>query len=337
MIITEKVKVKITNSNKVHLELKGYIGSLKDEIEINVEDLSDGSHCLIEVSCDVCGNTKTIMYKEYIKSFTKYEKYACSSKCAYEKNKKTCLQKYGVESFSKTDKFKEKTENTCLERFGTKCPLLSEDIKNRIKETMFERYGVYHNTESSYIIDNRIERTFKKYGIKHTTQLNNVKEKIKNVIKEKYGVENVTQLDWVKEKIKNTCLEKYNVQNPMQKLDIFEKQQKSGKQIKFHPESNLYYRSSYELDFLNFCVENNLVVKKGLVFNFNYNGKNKYYYSDFFIPKYNLVIEIKSDYYYEKYKQLNEKKKENVIKSNYDFMFIINKKYVELSKIIKYE
>jgi hypothetical protein len=335
MIITKKVKLRITNSNKKYLESKGYFGSLKDDIEIDVNHLSVGSHSIIEVCCDVCGKSKFIIYKQYLNSFKKYNYYTCSSKCASGKNKKTCLDKYGVDSFTKTDEYKEKFEATCLEKFGTKNPLLSEDVKDKIKTTMFERYGVYHNTESSVVIDNRKINTLTKYGVEHTTQLDTVKEKIKTVIKEKYGVENVTQLDWVKEKIKNTCLVKYNSNSPMQKLEIFEKQQKNGYYIKNHLKTGLYYRGTYELDFLNFCVKYNLDVKKGLVFNFIYNGKNKYYYSDFFIPKYNLIVEIKSDYYYEKYKQINEKKKEAVIESNYDFIFIINKKYVEFLKKIK--
>jgi hypothetical protein len=64
------------------------------------------------------------------------------------------------------------------------------------------------------------------------------------------------------------------------------------------------------------------------------NGKIKVYFSDFFIPEINTVIEIKSSYYYNKYLKLNKIKKNETIKAGYNHLFIIDKDYTQLLKIL---
>ena len=58
---------------------------------------------------------------------------------------------------------------------------------------------------------------------------------------------------------------------------------------------------------------------------YEYNGKEKYYHPDFFIEELNLIVEIKSDYYYDLYLEKNIRKKKSCIEQGYDFIFIINK------------
>ena len=65
-----------------------------------------------------------------------------------------------------------------------------------------------------------------------------------------------------------------------------------------------------------------------------YKDKNKIYFPDFYIPKFNLVCEIKSDYYYNKDLELNLAKKEAASSQGYNFLFIIDKNYNDLLDII---
>ena len=65
------------------------------------------------------------------------------------------------------------------------------------------------------------------------------------------------------------------------------------------------------------------------------NGKKHTYHSDFYIDKYNLIVEIKSSYTYnydidknlakEKYSKLN----------GYNFIFIIDKNYEYFNKLLE--
>ena len=65
------------------------------------------------------------------------------------------------------------------------------------------------------------------------------------------------------------------------------------------------------------------------------NERDKVYFPDFYIPKYNLIVEVKSAYTYDKELDLNLTKKEWSIRSGYDFIFIIDKNYDELLDIDK--
>jgi len=63
-------------------------------------------------------------------------------------------------------------------------------------------------------------------------------------------------------------------------------------------------------------------------------NKNRVYHSDFFLSKYNLVCEVKSDYTFNDDYEENIIKKEYTISAGYNFLFIIDKNYIELEKII---
>lgn len=56
--------------------------------------------------------------------------------------------------------------------------------------------------------------------------------------------------------------------------------------------------------------------------------------SDFYLPKFNLICEIKSDYYYQKYLSLNISKKKESENLGYNFIFVKDKKYNELISTI---
>lgn len=79
-------------------------------------------------------------YREFC-SRTCFWQVTTQSEEVKEKRKKTCLEKYGTESFMSTDKFKKMTKETCLERYGmTNFGGTPESIA-KIKATKLERYG----------------------------------------------------------------------------------------------------------------------------------------------------------------------------------------------------
>ena len=92
----------------------------------------------------------------------------------------------------------------------------------------------------------------------------------------------------------------------MQNTNIFIKTQKSGFQMKFHDNTKLNYRRTYEKDFLDYCFDNNISIEQGKRIKYSYDGKEHYYFSDFYYEPRNLI----------------------------DYLFIIDKNYTEFEKLL---
>ena len=85
MLITKTVKMKWSNRNVIWYKEKGYIfTNYKDEFEVKVEDLPDGSNVFVEVECDGCGeilkDKQWIKYKKCVRNDGKYYCKKCAVK-----------------------------------------------------------------------------------------------------------------------------------------------------------------------------------------------------------------------------------------------------------------
>ena len=141
-----------------------------------------------------------------------------------------------------------------------------------------------------------------------------------------HGVPHYFMLEKVKAKMRKTLFKKYGYENCMQNEAVFLRNQKSGCQAK--PYKNLYYRGSFELDFLE-KYHSNLNIRQGLSFDYTYKDKKQKYFSDFYLPEFNLIIEIKNSYAYNKHKKIIHAKKAAVLAAKYNFVMIVNKDYSE--------
>jgi hypothetical protein len=121
----------------------------------------------------------------------------------------------------------------------------------------------------------------------------------------------------------------------MQNPTIFKKQLLSSYKIIYYNEE-LFSQGSYELDFLNYCDKNNIIdiISNGPSLEYELNGKKHIYHVDFFIEKYNLIIEIKSSYTYNYDLDKNLVKREYSEKLGYNFLFIIDKNYEPLNEYL---
>ena len=75
----------------------------------------------------------------------------------------------------------------------------------------------------------------------------------------------------------------------------------------------LYYQGNFELKFINTCLKENIDIVNGPVIPYIYNNKKHLYTTDFYLPKYNMVIELKDNHIWHK-KQVESgkwEKKEN--------------------------
>lgn len=262
---------------------------------------------------------------------SKLEKYGDENYNNRIKYKQTILEKYGVENTFQVTEFQKKTKQTNLEKYGVEDSRSSSYVNNKRKKTKLEKHGdEYYNNRDKCKITN-LER----YGYDSSNKSPLIKfKKVKSMIS-KYGYISNSLTKESKEKLKNTNLERYGVEYPMQVIEFSSKQQKNAKKIEYYND-NLYFQGSYEKDFLTYM--NNLgnidLIKRGNMIKYEFEGKNKIHYPDFYIEKYNLIIEIKSSYYYNKHLDKNKSKMEACINLGYNYIFIINKNYSILDNIL---
>lgn len=210
MILSDYIKVVLNPSNIRRFKDLKYDGEINDEIDIRIEDLSNGSHALIDVKCDICGCIKKIKYNQLVK-YNYLDHYLCR-KCKNEKNllekygvtnvfqiekikekiKKTNIEKYGVDNPSKNVDIKNKKKLTCETHYGTTCPLSSEIIKNKSKNTLLIKYGVDNISKIDEIKRKKENTCIKNNGVKYISQSEDFKKRIKkkvlDFLKNKYGV-----------------------------------------------------------------------------------------------------------------------------------------------------
>jgi hypothetical protein len=297
MIIDEFINVKINSTNFKWYFEKGYGPFHKNDIiRIKINDLSVGSAVKIRVKCDICEKEMNMRYQYYLQRLKNKGYYVC----------------FGCKEI--------KSKITNVERYGCEYGLQSKEIQNKSKDTCMKKYGVDNISKVDYIKESRKDN-FKNI---------NFKNKSKDTWMEKYGVDNPSKSDIIKDKKIITTMKNWGVENPMQSYNLFEKSQISGKRINYHDETKLKYRGTYEKDFLDYCYSNNILIEKGPTIIYYHKNKKKYYHSDFYIPSKNLICEIKSDYYLNKYYDINQSKKEYAIKEGYNFNFVVNKNYSEL-------
>ena len=267
-------------------------------------------------TCKVCGNK--INFIDFRNGYNNHCSISCSMKDenVQNKRKKTCLEKYGVEHYNKTEESKEKHRNTNLKKYGVESVLQSEEIKEKIKETNFERYGVENYAQTDEC-KNKVKITcLEKYGVEYYFQSDDKKKKSKETCFEKYGVESYNKTDEYKEKTKQTNLEKYGVEYYFQSDDKKKKSKQTcierygvehysqtSKFAKYHRKQieydGLTFDSNWEVIVYKYCKENNISCEyqPDIIFEYEYNGKKHYYHPDFLIN--GKLYEVKGDHFFD--------------------------------------
>ncbi|MDD8057126.1 MAG: hypothetical protein PHV15_14785 [Thomasclavelia ramosa] len=168
--------------------------------------------------------------KEKLNSYLK-NKITCCNSCRYKKSfknqRKTLLEKYGVEFFSQISEAKEKRKKTLLERYGAECLSQIPAIKEKKKQTMLERYGVDNIAKLDSTKEKKRKVCLERYGVDNIAKLDSTKEKKRKTMLEKYGVDHALKTEPTKEKKKQTMLERYGVDYPTKNKEIIKKMLKS--------------------------------------------------------------------------------------------------------------
>lgn len=368
MLLDEYIDIKITNRNITHFKNLGYSVIFNKLCNVKIKDLCNNSLIKVNVSCDHCNNVEYASYDHYLSSFNKHDGLYFCGKCRQEGYKYMLKKKYGVENVFQLEKVKEKIKKSFNEKYGVDHVSKIKDVKSKIKEkynnkTQNEKQNIFikgrKTKKEKYINGNYDKEKYKetcneKYGFNSHLQCETIKAKIKQTFNEKYGsdsyigsiegqetkekrmlelygVKHPIQNTEIKLRIKETMLKKYGVEYPVQNKVFFEKCNFSAFRMNFFKNTGLIYQGTYELDFLEKYNEL-LIIENGPIIQYPYNGELKFYYSDFYIKKFNLIVEIKSSYTYFKFLEKNIAKKEACINKKYNFIYIINKDYIEFNE-----
>lgn len=248
--------------------------------------------------------------------------------CKEHTTKITNLEKYGCEWNISSKNNREKAKQTNLEKLGVENPLQSDIIKDKIKKTNLMKFGVSNVSHNKDILLKKERNNMMKYGKAHTLQLDDVKNKIKETNLERYGFVHHTQSPIIQYEIKQRNLKKYGVSHPMQLPEIAEKQQKSC----YHNKEYLWKTGEtsilqgnepqvlLELETQGFTYNEILTDKKDMPeIYYTLNNKRHRYFPDFYIPKENLIIEVKSQWTLELHKDKNQAKFQAVKKAGFNF------------------
>ena len=371
MIIHKYIKIEIIQKHLVFYTKMGYDIKIGDIISIMQNQLHSKSNVKIDVVCDICERETYISNRSYNINVKKNGSYSCP-KCGAKKHQELCIEKYGVKSYTQTEEYiiktrktklerygdekyvnMEKQKQTNLERYGSESYMGTTDFKDKSNITMLEKYDTLVPLRNDNIKEKWIKTNNEKYGTDYVLLNDGIKEKISETKLELYGDINFNNRD----KFKETCIELYGFDNPMKNSeycqrffdDFFSKHGErhpmhvkefsnkcinNGLKNKKYKDTDIYYQSTYENDFLEKYYDIINVVR-GEAIKYNFNESVHVYYPDFFISELNLIVEIKSSYWYEKQKDKNDTKRQSCIDNGFDFMFIINKDYTLFDSLIK--
>jgi len=206
---------------------------------------------------------------------------------------------------------KEKSKQTSLLRYGVENPMLCKELQEKRKQTNLDRYGVEYVSQSPEIRSKIIDTNLERYGVENISQCQDVKDRVQISYKE-------------------TCLEKYGVEHVMQDPEMFQKISLSTfkKKLYVFPSGKEVKVMGYEnfiIDYLLFIGynENEIEVEHNLSIPYEFENKTKMYHPDIFIPKDNLIIEVKSTYTVTCDIEKNKAKALGTINAGYNFRLLV--------------
>ena len=244
--------------------------------------------------CKVCGNN--VKFKNIVVGYCDYCSHKCCTIGTRDKAKNTCLEKYGTKTIYNNP---EKRRKTSLERYGVDCYTKSKEYIEKSKRTYLERYGVDNYTRTDEYKHKRRKTSLERYGVEDYSSCEEVKKKIKdtkiknfgspnynNIEKqrqtclERFGVDSYSKTQEYKEKYKETSLERFGVENYTKTKEYKEKEYQTKKK------NHTFNSSKIEKQIEQYLIENNIEYKtqyKSIEYPFN---------CDFYIPTVNLYIEL---------------------------------------------
>jgi hypothetical protein len=215
-------------------------------------------------------------------------------------------------------------------------------VKEKKKQMLLDIYGVVNVSQLKSVQNKREETWMKNYGVKNPSKAQVNRDKIKDAwpdtdrkrketMLEKYGVDSYNKTAEFQSRRKATWVEKYGVDNPTKNADIRLKSMMSNSKSEYRT-NTLVLPSGKEIRYQGYedqvilelleagLAEDEIITGPGNVphITYKHNDKLHRYYPDIYIPKLNQLIEVKSKYTWEKYKDINLAKIQACKDAGYD-------------------
>lgn len=195
-----------------------------------------------------------------------------------EKIVKTWQNNYGVDNPSKSavikqqlseiltkasssNEVREKTKKTCLERYGADSFLKTQNCKDALHQYALA-HNVAHHTQLDSVKNKMKETCLKRFGVENASQADIIKIQKKETCQKNFNVDWPGQSEIVKEKIEKTCLKRYGVKNPSQLPEIRSKANKKRRIScvinHWKTQEELVCVGSYEQAFVEWCNKNEI-------------------------------------------------------------------------------
>lgn len=142
LILPQTVKIRTSGANRKHFESLGYkFEKCGGFIEVNVLDLTKGSHTPVKCTCDFCGKEMTIWYKTLLKNREKNKLVCCNNQsCVNKQIENTFMTKYNVKSIFDLQEVKDKSKETLKKHYGDDIenPFQTEEVKKSLKKLQLQ-------------------------------------------------------------------------------------------------------------------------------------------------------------------------------------------------------
>lgn len=191
-----------------------------------------------------------------------------------------------------------------IEAFGAKNIMQTEEGKERLRSSLQSRFGVDHIAHIPGVQEKIVGTSMERYGVPSPNQYAPKKEKTRVTNQERYGGPCSMCSPVTRAKAKQTFFRRYGVEHALQHLEFFEKQMKtsytskdvtlpSGRVVRMQGYEPQVFREllcmglkeeDFEFDLAQWPVITYLDAK----------GDTRRYTPDFFVPRLNWFIEVKS-------------------------------------------
>lgn len=261
-------------------------------------------YCFINDVLPVCPNGRIKKFTWYKQGFVycgTRDKCQCHKQEAVEKSRNTNLSKYGEISFAKTEDYRKKAKETNLLKFGVEQASWNSDVRSRAKATCLSRFGAEFPIQTEAVKKKLADTKFSKYG--NAGFSNPAKRELTLVAK--YGVHNSTYVN-----MSTSTLAILNNEKAFIEFITGKTRQYAAEIMQVDPNTITKYATLYSC-FDKFTVAGSKWEDKvadylkllGVNFVRNERKKISPYELDFFLPEYNIAIEINGNYWHSELKK----------------------------------
>lgn len=297
----------IINDPKYTNHTRSYPADIKQFLYENIPwaiSIGDARFCIQhkiskQPTCKTC--KKLLTFNKSISAYNTHCGISCASKDSdrIKKIKETHLKNCGFETNLLLPDTIALRENRSKELFGTKNPFLSAELQKQLSQQCMNVHGVFNYGQTESAKETRKSTCLNRYGVENVTSLPSVIRKSAETKLIRYGCSTFNN----HQQSIQTNLIRYGVEHPAQNTDIHSKSDKGRWYTMISPSGLEVKVQGYERFVLPILwerfSESDIIISRKcmpILWWLDNNNKKHRYYPDFYIPKLNLIIEVKSTY-----------------------------------------